>query len=65
MRKQRQQYSAEFKAKVALEAIKGVHTVNEITERRPRFTTAKGTAWSEVIGVTNAARSWVTVVLTN
>ena len=30
MRKQRQQYSAEFKAKVALEAIKGVRTVNEI-----------------------------------
>jgi len=30
MRKQRQQYSAEFKAKVALEAIKGLRTVNEI-----------------------------------
>ena len=30
MRKLRQQYSAEFKAKVALEAIKGVRTVNEI-----------------------------------
>ena len=30
MRKKRQQYSAEFKAKVALEAIKGVRTVNEI-----------------------------------
>ena len=30
MRKQRQQYSAEFKAKVALEAIKGMRTVNEI-----------------------------------
>ena len=30
MRKQRQQYSAEFKAKVALETIKGARTVNEI-----------------------------------
>jgi transposase len=30
MRKQRQQYSAGFKAKVALETIKGARTVNEI-----------------------------------
>ena len=30
MKKQRQQYSAEFKAKVALETIKGARTVNEI-----------------------------------
>ena len=30
MRKQRQQYSAEVKAKVALETIKGARTVNEI-----------------------------------
>lgn len=30
MRKQRQQYSSEFKAKVALETIKGTRTVNEI-----------------------------------
>jgi transposase-like protein len=30
MKKQRRQYSAEFKAKVALEAIKGARTVNEI-----------------------------------
>ena len=30
MRKRRQQYSAEFKAKVALETIKGARTVNEI-----------------------------------
>ncbi len=30
MRKQRQQYSSEFKSKVALEGIKGVRTVNEI-----------------------------------
>jgi transposase-like protein len=30
MKQQRQQYSAEFKAKVALEALKGARTVNEI-----------------------------------
>ena len=30
MKKQRQQYGAEFKAKIALEAIKGARTVNEI-----------------------------------
>jgi transposase len=33
MTKQRNHYSADFKAKVALEAIKGQHTVNEIASR--------------------------------
>ena len=33
MSKQRKQYSADFKAKVALEAIKGQYTVNEIASR--------------------------------
>ena len=33
MPKQRNQYSADFKAKVALEAIKGQYTVNEIASR--------------------------------
>lgn len=33
MPKQRKHYSAELKAKVALEAIKGQHTVNEIASR--------------------------------
>jgi transposase-like protein len=33
MPKQRNHYSADFKAKVALEAIKGQHTVNEIASR--------------------------------
>lgn len=33
MAKQRKQYSADFKAKVALEAIKGQITVNEIASR--------------------------------
>jgi transposase-like protein len=33
MPKQRKHYSADFKAKVALEAIKGQYTVNEIASR--------------------------------
>ena len=33
MPKQRNHYSADFKAKVALEAIKGQYTVNEIASR--------------------------------
>jgi transposase-like protein len=33
MSKQRKHYSADFKAKVALEAIKGQYTVNEIASR--------------------------------
>ena len=33
MKTRRKRYTAEFKAKVALEAIKGQHTVNEIGSR--------------------------------
>ncbi len=31
--RKRRQYSAEFKARVALEAIRGAHTINEIADR--------------------------------
>jgi hypothetical protein len=37
MSRQRKQYNAAFKSKVALEAIKGVRTVNEIATRADEF----------------------------
>ena len=33
MKKSRKQHSAQFKAKVALEAVKGVHTLNELSSQ--------------------------------
>ena len=47
--RKRRQHGAEFKARVALEAIRGAHTINEIAGRFEVKWTGKTGQWNKVV----------------